>query len=362
MSLNKFPELQKTERPANIYEVDPLGDPRWKAFIAAHPRSSVFHTPEWLQALSRTYGYEPVVATTSPLGEPISSGIVCCRIKSWLTGSRIVSLPFSDHCQPLVDNEDAAGALLDSMCARVIAEGARYCEIRPRSIARITPDVDFPMAESETCCFHVLDLRPSTDDIHHRFHNTRIRQMIRRGEREGLSISEGRSDAHLKMFYALMLVTRRRHQLPPQPMRWFRNLIDCLGETLRIHISLKGDLPVAAVLTLSWQKTVMLKYICSDARFHNLGALQLLIWHVIRNAKERGADELDFGRSDSDNEGLIKFKESWGCQRSTLTYYRYPAKGNPTKSRQARSLAKLFAVLPDFWLTAAGRVLYRHIG
>src|ERR1700737_2885876 len=86
-----------------VYCIDPLNDPRWGEFLDRHPRSSVFHTPSWLDALRRTYGFQPVVYTTSPESSDLRNGVVFCEISSWLTGRRFVSLPFSDHCEPLVD-------------------------------------------------------------------------------------------------------------------------------------------------------------------------------------------------------------------------------------------------------------------
>ena len=73
-------------------------------FISRHESASVFHSPPWLEAVRRTYGYTPVVYTTSPPSSPLSNGIVLCQIDSWLTGRRMVSVPFSDHCEPLLDS------------------------------------------------------------------------------------------------------------------------------------------------------------------------------------------------------------------------------------------------------------------
>src|SRR5436309_14191557 len=86
-----------------VYETDPLYDPRWRALVESHPRSSIFHTREWLAALRRTYKYKPRAFTTSAPGNLLSNGIVFCQAKSWLTGSSLVSLPFSDQCDPLVE-------------------------------------------------------------------------------------------------------------------------------------------------------------------------------------------------------------------------------------------------------------------
>jgi len=87
-----------------VYQIEPLRDPRWGALVKRHPNASIFHTPGWLQALQRTYGYERLVFTTAAPGEELKNGTAFCRIQSWLTGLRMVSLPFSDHCELLVDN------------------------------------------------------------------------------------------------------------------------------------------------------------------------------------------------------------------------------------------------------------------
>ena len=77
-----------------VYEVDPLEDPRWQSLVERHPQASIFHHVGWLHALNRTYGYEPVVFTASPPTSDLEHGMLFCRIRSWVTGNRIVSLPF----------------------------------------------------------------------------------------------------------------------------------------------------------------------------------------------------------------------------------------------------------------------------
>ena len=87
-----------------VYAIDPLRDARWPEFICRHPNASVFHTRGWLRAIQTTYGYEPIVFTTSaPSAEGLTNALLFCIVRSWLTGRRLVSLPFSDHCEPLVE-------------------------------------------------------------------------------------------------------------------------------------------------------------------------------------------------------------------------------------------------------------------
>ena len=90
----------------------------------------MFHSPEWLRALNHSYGYEPVVLTTTPLGKPLADGIVFCRVHSWLTGRRLVSLPFSDHCDPLVDTTDGLRHLLTALTLEIQAQRHSYMEFQ----------------------------------------------------------------------------------------------------------------------------------------------------------------------------------------------------------------------------------------
>jgi len=100
-ALLEFAERTET---VNVYRMNPFSDGRWDDLVARHPNASAFHERGWLYALARTYGYEPLVITTSPPGERLTNGVVLCRISSWLTGTRLVSLPFADHCEPLLDD------------------------------------------------------------------------------------------------------------------------------------------------------------------------------------------------------------------------------------------------------------------
>jgi len=348
-----------------VYRFNPLQDARWQDFVDRHPQGSVFHGLGWLEALSRTYGYEPVVYSTNPPSGELTNGDVLCRVNSWLTGRRLVSLPFTDHCEPLVQDVDDRMSLFRALAAEVDGDSSRsrlkYVEIRPLCANAW----DDPAAEkSDSFAFHVLDLRPALDDIYGRIHKSTHQRKIHRAERESLSYDAGSSEVLLARFYRLLLLTRRRHQLPPQPIQWFRNLIACMGDQLTIRIASKDGEPVAGILTLSYRDTMIYKYGCSDARHHSLGGVPFVLWKAVQEAKALGMERLDLGRSDRDNDGLITFKDRWGAERSELTYLRYSRSraAQTTHRRRSRALRQAFARMPDSMLVAAGKLLYRHIG
>lgn len=343
-----------------VYRIDPIQDPRWSEFIACHDSASVFHSVPWLQAIQRTYGYTPVVYTTSPPSSPLSNGIVLCEIRSWLTGHRMVSVPFSDHCEPLASDRSHAESLVEEL-RRTATNGTwKYIEIRPKSELFVQDGA----IRAPACYLHILDLRPPTDELLRRTHKTTIQQRIKRAEREGFEYQSGSSEHLLSAFYRLMIQTRRKHQLPPQPLQWFRNLAASMGGHLKIRVAFKNGHEIAAILTLQYKDVLVYKYGCSNAAFHNLGGTAFLLWKTIVESKAEGLKYMDFGRSDADNSGLIAFKDRWGAKSSKLTYLRWSRKPVPAMAgRHSSGVIKLlFAMMPDAVLQATGRILYRHVG
>lgn len=345
----------------SVYQIDPLEDLRWRHFLLEHPSSSVFHTPAWLEALRRTYGYGPFVLTTCPPGRALTNGVVFCRINSRFTGRRLVSLPFSDHCEPLVDCPDDIEQLLCSAESLLEKESLKYIEMRPAS-ACLEGKPEFRKAKG--FWFHKMDLRPGLDQLFRGFHRDCVQRKVDRAEREALSYEAGRSELLLQQFYHLLLLTRRRHQLPPQPLNWFRNLVGCLGDGIKIRVASKDGRPVASILTLRHKDVLIYKYGCCDRRFNQLGGMQLLLWRTIQEAKDVGVREFDLGRSDYDNLGLVTFKDRWGSARSELSYWRYPAHRveNCRPGWSMRLGRQALAHLPDGLLSAAGQLLYKHVG
>lgn len=344
-----------------IYEVNPQADPRWSALVECDPRSSVFHTTEWLGALQKTYKYVPRIFTFTSPGFQLSSGLVFCEVNSWITGSRLVSLPFSDHCEPLVQDAEELRMIISGL-RKQTAGDVRYLEIRPRSNdIGVQHDV-WPYSSH---CLSVIDLRPGIEKLYSRLHKDSVQRKIRRAEREHIVVEEGRSEALIRDFYELLVLTRRRHKLPPQPLYWFQNLVAGFGRKLTIRVARVKNKPIASILTLRHKKTLVYKYGCSDDRFHNLGSMPFLFWHAIQEAKSERLEEFDLGRSANANMGLLKFKDHLGADRTWLRYWRSSAPNFVSSAGEAAQYGiaqTVLSHLPDSMFRLAGKILYRHIG
>jgi len=348
----------------DLHLLNPLLDKRWADFVAYHPRASVFHEPGWLEALARTYGYQPYVLSNIGVDEKLVNGVPLCRV-----GAHLVSLPFSDHCDLLVSGSQEMGDILDGLRAEVDRRRFRYIELRPLS------DIDLTiwgMKTSQRYWFHELDLTPTLELLFRRLHKNSFQRKIRRVERERLTYEVGASTQLVEEFYRLLLLTRRRHRLIPQPRLWFSNLVECMESQVQIRLVRKNSVPIAAVLTIRHRDTLVYKYGCSDAKFHRLGGMPYLYWKMIEEGKAEGIARIDFGRSDRDNLGLINFKDRLGAARRLITYCRYtnanvgqPAEGWLVSRLQhftRQHAAKFFAGMPDSVLSMAGRALYKYLG
>jgi CelD/BcsL family acetyltransferase involved in cellulose biosynthesis len=349
-----------------VCRLDPRTDPRWAELVRRHPRASLFHSPAWLEALSRMYGYKPFVWTTSPEGTALRNGFLFCAVESWLTGCRMVSLPFSDHCEPLIDRDEDMDALAAALEEEVREKRWRYLEIRPLEQFRLRTGLAHSTVSYN---FHQIDLGPGLAALYRRFHKDSIQRKIRRAEREGLIYEEGSSEALLDAFYPLFTMTRARHNVPPQPRKWFSTLMECFGETLKIRVARKNDRAVAAMITLRHKDTLVYKYGGSDLGCNRFGGVHLLYWQSIQDAVHQGLRYFDLGRADLGQDGLVTFKNRWGASHSMLTYSRYSASEAsshcfdlPAGNWKSRAAKAMLSRTPAAALSLIGGVLYRHVG
>ena len=176
------------------FQIDPLNDPRWEEFVQRHDASSVFHTTAWLSALHKTYGHKPVVFTLNSPGEDLTNGVPFCLVSSLWTGRRLVSLPFSDHCQPLFDGEEQLPLLLRFISKRRESQSYKYFEIRPIEEIPIGPKNLLSLSPYESYFLHRLKLTIDPNQLLNQFHKSCIQRKIRRAKREGLVYEEGRSE------------------------------------------------------------------------------------------------------------------------------------------------------------------------
>ena len=210
---------------------------------------------------------------------------------------------------------------------------------------------------------HSLDLRPSLQELFQGFHKNRFNEKF-----AGPSVKASATKEDIRKFFCTNSTTAGAHpeaaRLPPQPIEWFRNLITLLGDGSRSEWRPLKRAAGREYFDPPACQTLVYKYGCSDARYHHLGGMPFLMWKAIEEGKEAGIEWLDLGRSDTTNHGLNQYKDRWGTARSELAYGRISAvapRNHKSDGHFASVAQRIFGYMPDFMLTAAGRLLYRHL-
>lgn len=275
-----------------------------------------------------------------------------------------MSLPFSDHCEPLSDSAEDLNFLIRYLQATLDRREWKYLEIRPIEWNFHETGDGIALLPAATYYLHTLDLRPDLNEVFRNLDKDCVQRRIERARRAGLVERCGRSEELLNEFYPLFVATRGRHHVPPIPYAWFRNLMDCQGQAMEIRLAYKDKTPIAAILTLQFRNSVYYKYGCSDAQFNRLGATPWLLWRAVVAAKSNGTTQFDMGRTEEDNVGLLMFKNHWVPQPKRLVYWNFPRVSSlqQVTGWKLNMAKRIFSYMPVGLRTIAGRVIYRHIG
>jgi hypothetical protein len=115
--------------PLKIVTTNSMDPTLWDNFVERHPLGTIYHHSLWQDVIKKTYGYQPLyhlVEDSFGLQAAVSSAFV----KSRFTGNRIISYPFSDTCDPLVESSEQLDALLKALEKSRTKQNARFVELR----------------------------------------------------------------------------------------------------------------------------------------------------------------------------------------------------------------------------------------
>ena len=339
--------------------IDPRTSPLWQTLVVK-TESSVFHSPSWIQVLTDTYGWEAsAYVIVDEAGEPCA-GIPLCRIAD-MFGERLVALPFSDYCDPLIRDAESWRVLMEKLLPEQVP-------ITLRCLHNDVPLSDKRFSLVKQAMWHRLDLRPDLEALWKTMHDSTHRA-IRKSEREGLTVRMAESEPELRVFFEMHLKVRKyKYGLLAQPYSFLQNIWRHFVEPQHgfLMLAIHEDKIVAGDFFLEWKDTLYYKFNASlhDDLSHRPN--DLLIWHGIQEGKKRGLTYLDFGLSDIDQEGLIRYKRKFGAEEKTISFLNHSPNGGPTRAQKEMKelLGKLTArftdhMVPDQITEKAGEDLYR---
>jgi Acetyltransferase (GNAT) domain len=330
-----------------------IDDPRWFEFVATRPEATPLQEPAWASFIAQCYGFNAFVLALKE-GERLTAGIPVIETRKPLGRRRWLSLPFTDECGPLGD-EDGKSELTAEV--DVVRRGER---VSSHEIRAAIPDA----AQRLRGVSHRLILHDDLDAIVRNYRSS-IRQGIRVASREGVVVRRAESSRDLThTFYAMHVATRRRLGVPVQRRRYFALLWERLIAPGKGFVLLaeRARVPLAGAVFLHSNRFVIYKYGASDAAHWRLRANTTLFHEAISRSVDSGRRIFDWGRTDLEDEGLRRFKSSWGSIESELFYSTLGVqRAEDRRGGHAAELARgVIRRSPKAVSRLAGALLYRY--
>jgi CelD/BcsL family acetyltransferase involved in cellulose biosynthesis len=329
---------------------------QWGEFVNKQKYASLFSSPGWIEALNRTYGFEIMVSIVSH--DDSASGVLFSTITD-LRGERMVSLPFSDYCDPLVSDPRVWHELIEPL----LTSGN---PIRLRCLHNDLPINDSRFFVRKTAKWHAIELSRTEDELWNGLSGS-ARQNIRYARRSGVRVRIGKTMEDMFIFHRMHAQLRKRkYRLLAQPRLFFENLhqIFLMDDYSAVLLAELDGIPLAGILLLNWGTTAYYKFNASlDQRCR---PNDLLMWHAMLFGQQNGLKKLDLGLSDSEQTGLTRYKEKFSTEERTISFVERASSLNRALSEQDASkvLADMSQMLtnpavPDEITWEAGDKLYR---
>jgi len=349
--------------------IDASEDRRWDEFVLNHRLGSIYHHSAWKQVIENSFNNAtPLYFVLEDERGKLKSAIPLFLIRSWLTGNRLVSLPFSPFSDPLVDSVEDFNKLLEAISNESKKLKASYLEMR---ILKSYNLLDIDLFRENFFYFYKtyrLPLENGIPVLKKSFHKTAVQQRIKKAEKN-LKVRFGKTEKDMKEFYNLyVLLSAKKHGIPPKPFRFFQNMLKYLlpNNLMTLLISEYNDKIIGAIILLKFKQVVHSEYLASDIRYQKYHPNHFLIWKAIEMGYREGFQYFDFGRATSSNKGLVEFKQKWATDEYEVPYIYFPKMTGVTSlqadSKKIRLSNRIIRKLPLTLTKAISGRLYNHMG
>jgi hypothetical protein len=330
----------------------------------ARTRGCFYHESTWITGLSATLNY-CVHWLTAHRGEVLVGGLALAEVPGLLGGHRLVSFPFSFVAGSMAVDAEAEMALAEAARDLATATGAKRVELKQLGDAHALA----PGFERST---RYSTYRVATGDgeaaLWKRLHRTSTQQRIKKGEKAGVQVVEGRSEEDWLAMAKLEEEVQRGHGAPAPPRRIFLELGRRLQEAglADLYLAKVPDGSIAAgYVMFTGQREWVYAFSAADPRYVNeFRPIHVILWAGLQRAAAKGI-LVDLGRTAPEQASLAEFKQRWGSEVTPLAYDYFPGVGGLAAKRRDGGVLSLATTVWSHLprpVARMGSALYRYLG
>lgn len=309
--------------------------------VGAFEPGWLYHDEAWLASVRDGFGAEVLAyVTESPEGEAVAltPAIRIRKAVFKLIGSPLRGM-YTEFAGPLFSagaDEKSKRAALASQHSFIRGHGAGYIEWGWRGgeetgYMHVLQRMGYEYTPRQTL---VVDLEQGADKVWAGF-ESRARNMVRKGEKNGLTVCSVVPDvADIQNYYAMLTETfRRQGGRPLHPLSFFLAICGRLVPSgqLKFISAVKDGHVVAGAIFLCHAGRMMYLSGTSNEEGAKLAANSLIQWVAMKQAIEAGIGEYDLGGTG--NARIDKFKASFGGK--PLDHHRWVYRTLPVKLAEA---------------------------
>jgi hypothetical protein len=334
----------------------------WDAL--ARSRGLFYHESTWITGLAATLAYR-VHWLTAYRDGALVGGLALAEVPGLLGGHRLVSFPFSFVAGSMAVDSEVELALAEG--ARDLASTTGAKRVEHKQLAD-----QHPLAPGFERSTRYSTYRVSTADgeqgLWKRLHRTSTQQRIKKGEKAGVRVVEGRSEEDWLAMAKLEEEVQRGHGAPAPPRKIFLDL----GRKLQaagladLYLAKVPDGSIAAgYVMFTGQREWVYAFSAADPKYVNeYRPIHVILWAGLQRAAAKGIND-DLGRTAPEQASLAEFKQRWGSESMPLAYDYFPGVGGlAAKRRDGGPLALATTVWSHLPRPVArwGSALYRYLG
>jgi len=339
----------------------------WDSFLQESSNATVYHTLEWRSILREAFGYEaPYKVCRNGRGTVVGL-LPIVLVRSWITGNRVVSLPFSQYGGPLANDAEAVDCIFTHLKG-YMSQGFEYVRVRAREPLDEQFVAQSGWKSSEYYARCVIRLENRSEDDLLKSMGRDARRGIKKSFKDGVVVDICSRMSDLDRVRDLMLQTCKKHGMPAYPPRLLSLIGDLLcSKKLAVVLTARLEEKIIALMILFvLNKEAIYAYNFSDSKYLKFYPNNAMIWTAIKWSLDKGLNRFDLGISSSEDDELLAFKRRWGASEDMLHEYfvtpsdRVIAPDRRASLKYRSAILAWRLLLPTFVASRIGPLLLRH--
>jgi hypothetical protein len=278
-------------------------------FLESHPEATFFHTPAWLEILSKSFHSFTGGWITARSGKTLE-GLLPFIENRHGPFRTIWALPFGTYGDPISANQDVARRLIEEFFGMASGPSCAAAEL---SLLFTEPPRDLPRGvtrRTEECS--LVELEGTFEDFRAKRVSGKRRQLCNRSYRAGVEVRPIEDPEGLRKTYeAYAIESRQWGGVHPYPLTLFEELFAHRDDGVVFLGGYIGNEFLGGHIDFYFGKTAQAWQAGLTGRASTFEISAVLIIKAIEEAYRRGMEVFNLGSSGG-NEGIRFFKESLG--------------------------------------------------